>query len=141
MKTCFKCGIEKPMHEFYKHKEMGDGHLGKCKECTKKDVRKHREDNQERVRLYDRTRSKAKHRRDANAKRNSKYKERFPEKYNANRKVNNAIRDGRLDRPDYCEMCGHPCIPHGHHWSYKEEHWLDVEWLCVVCHMQLHHKK
>lgn len=39
-KRCFKCGQLLPLTEFYAHPEMADGHLNKCKSCTKKDVHK-----------------------------------------------------------------------------------------------------
>jgi len=39
MKKCFKCEIEKPLSDYYKHKQMLDGHLNKCKDCTKQDTK------------------------------------------------------------------------------------------------------
>jgi hypothetical protein len=39
-KVCFRCNTEKELTEYYKHKQMGDGHLNKCKDCTKKDSSK-----------------------------------------------------------------------------------------------------
>lgn len=61
-KTCFKCNCVKPLTEFYKQARMADGHLNKCKECTKSDVLQHRAENIERIREYDRKRGMLPHR-------------------------------------------------------------------------------
>src|SRR5687767_9671692 len=45
LKRCFKCGDTKPRGEFYRHPQMGDGLLGKCKDCTKADVRNYWREN------------------------------------------------------------------------------------------------
>lgn len=33
-KSCLKCGIDKPLSEFYTHSGTTDGHFSKCKACA-----------------------------------------------------------------------------------------------------------
>jgi hypothetical protein len=47
--------------------------------------------------------------------------------------VAQAIKDGRLERPDACSNCGDRwCRIHGHHEDYDKP--LEVMWLCSRCH-------
>lgn len=152
MKKCFKCGVIKPLDEFYKHSQMLDGHLNKCKECAKKDVRKNRTDKLEYYQEYDRNRSSLPQRVSLRKKVSGKWledgrhaaavarhKKRFPEKYSARNKVNHAIHDGRLTPPTTCSMCGKETVNiHAHHADYSKP--LEVMWLCTECHGKEHRK-
>lgn len=133
MKRCFKCGTRKPLSEFYKHSMMADGHLNKCKECTKRDVRANRADNLEHYRAYDRERSQLPERVEASRAHHLDWKARNPEKRKAHVIVSNAIRDGRIERRP-CERCGKKA--HAHHDDYSKP--LDVVWLCPVHHVARH---
>lgn len=55
MKECFKCKKIKNLSEFYKHKQMIDGYLNKCKECTKLDTKNNEKSNSKSEFSYDKT--------------------------------------------------------------------------------------
>lgn len=129
IKTCFKCSKEKPLTEFYRHKYMADGHLNKCKDCTKTDVSRHRSENLERFRKYDRERGNRQ-----TKEYHDQYRELYPVKTKARNIVSNAVRDGHLRR-EPCEVCGSE-MSHAHHDDYFKP--LDVRWLCAAHHKQWH---
>lgn len=81
-KICFKCGIEKPLIDFYKHSAMKDGYLNKCKECSKKDVSKNRIKNVDYYREYDRNRPNKTERIQQRKIYKEKMKKLEPEKFN-----------------------------------------------------------
>lgn len=151
-KACFKCGQVKPLSGFYRHFQMSDGHLNKCKECTKRDSRNTRSAKIEYYRAYDRARSDQPHRiairkrvavdrknnhetRAIDAARTAEWNERNSEKRAAHVKVGNAIRDGKL-KPQPCERCSQAVGVQAHHEDYSKP--LDVIWLCPPCHGQRH---
>lgn len=38
MKRCNRCNQQKPLREFYRHRDMSDGHLNKCMACTRREA-------------------------------------------------------------------------------------------------------
>ena len=133
-KTCFKCNAVKLLDDFYKHPKMPDGHVNKCKECNKKDVTENREKNIERVRSYDRERSKDPKRIKLNVEHNRAWRAADVRRNKAHNAVHWAIKTGKLERQ--------PCIrcesekSLAHHENYDKP--LDVVWLCQPCHKKRH---
>lgn len=64
-----------------------------------------------------------------------------PNKKKAGYYVHNALRSGKLKRPEYCEECGikdwgkERSMIEGHHYKgYEPENWFNIKWLCTNCH-------
>jgi len=129
MKECFKCGEIKPLSEFYKHKQMADGHVNKCKVCNKKDVLIHRLINIEKIQKYDRERGNRQ-----NSKYCKEWRDKYPKKYKAHTMVNNHKRAGNLHEMP-CEICGATKVV-AHHDDYDKP--LNVRWLCQHHHKEWH---
>lgn len=136
VKTCFKCNVEKPITDFYVHPAMGDGRLGKCKECTKRDVSQNYRKNIEHYREYERERFKRPERKEQARQSQLKQRRRSPEKAAARRKFARALKTGKIQRPDTCQECGAAGRIEGHHPDYSKP--LEVEWLCFRCHRAAH---
>lgn len=93
----------------------------------------YRERNAEKLREYNRRYNKA-WRRDFGYETEKRYKEKYPEKWKAQKLAHYAVRIGKIKRQN-CENCG-SVKSQMHHPSYK--HPLTVVWLCALCHKQLH---
>ena len=130
-KDCFKCGESKPLSEFYKHKQMKDGHLNKCITCNKKDAMAHRSENLEKIREYDRERGCRQ-----SPEYLKEYRLKYPKKYRAHQIVSRQKRSGNLaEQP--CEVCNKTKVV-AHHDDYNNP--LNVRWLCQAHHKQWHAK-
>lgn len=149
MKVCKSCKVEKPLIDYYVHKETKDGYLNNCKECVKLRVHKHRLNNIDTVNAYDKKRSMLPHRvkarkeylkteqgQVARKKALLNYKNNYPLKYAAHMVTRNAIRDGKLIKQTNCSKCNSDYKIEAHHDDYTKP--LEVRWLCELCHKEWH---
>jgi hypothetical protein len=136
MKKCFKCNENKELTEFYRHKEMSDGHVNKCKDCNKQDVIINRKSKLQYYREYDKKRNSLEHRKIKSIEKCSNYRKENPKKYKAHSLVNSSIRNGKLKKPKICESCLSQSKLNAHHDDYDKP--LSVRWLCSPCHSEWH---
>ena len=164
-KVCFKCEIEQPITEFHKHSQMEDGHINKCKTCTRKDTREREkilrnnpewvEKEKKRAReKYHRLYSPVKEKKldsEMNVIWMTNEQRIISEKNNRKKwKLNNPDKEKLRNsnhRKKYPEKYKArnksqriPCQKGNqlHHWSYNEEHYKDVIELSVSDHALLH---
>jgi len=137
-KRCFKCGKEKEKTEFYKHSQMSDGLLGKCKSCTKNDVRGHYHRTRPARARYEKERAQRPERKLKALEYQRKSRASRIEAHKAYMAVSNALRDGIITKPSHCERCQVEDIQ-AHHEDYSKP--LEVIWLCRKHHLALHGKK
>ena len=140
---CKRCETEKG-DEFYKGDKV-------CKDCRKAKIREDRAANPEKYR----EREKRYYHRDPRKKEaiaryhqtekgrekarqgKKRYSKKNPDKRAAHVILGNAVRDGRVIKPESCERCGTESARiHGHHHDYAKP--LEVEWLCPQCHTEAH---
>ena len=136
MKTCFKCHSLLPLSEFYAHPMMGDGHLGKCKECTKTDVRENSHKRRGQYSGYEQMRFKRPERKRQILESAKRRRKLHPEKTRAYNMVARAIRKGDLVVQP-CDAPGCTAKTQGHHDDYSKP--LEVRWLCFKHHRELAH--
>lgn len=139
MKRCFKCNKRKALTQFYRHKEMGDGHLGKCKSCTKADVKKRYYDPESRARIiaYERKRAQTARRRAYATAMQARQRRTNPGRYRARSKVASAVKSGLLVKLP-CKVCKSSTVE-AHHTDYRKP--LAVTWLCRKHHLQAEGKQ
>tara|TARA_R110000787_G_C13136962_1_gene416755 strand:+ start:190 stop:549 length:360 start_codon:yes stop_codon:yes gene_type:complete len=111
---------------------MADGHVNKCRECNKLDVRKNRALKVNYYREYDKARGNRQ-----TYEYLKEYRLRYPYKYKAHTIVNNAIRAKKLHK-EPCIVCGTTENIVAHHNDYLKP--LNVAWMCQSHHCQWHKK-
>ena len=128
-KVCIKCGISKPIENFCRASQNKDGRKNTCRECCRLYRGGHptSKEKQKEYRRGNRLRHKEKA-----AKQRREWRRENLLAYKAHNKVQNAIRHGKLTKPEKCEWCGQRDNLQATHDDYSKP--FDVEWLCPKCH-------
>ena len=134
VKKCFKCLKVKDLNDFYRHPQMSDGHLGKCKECAKVDSRGNYKQEIVAKKAYEKKRTQDPHRKAKKLEYQRTRRKNRPERNKAYMAVSRAVKNGKLVKMS-CRDCGDKKVE-AHHSDYSKP--LDVAWLCFACHRREH---
>lgn len=116
VKPCSKCGEILPFSAFNKNRRSGDGLQGNCRECSRATNKQHHADKPEHY-----------------ADKQRRYRVENREKYLAHKMVENAVRKGKLVKPEACEVCmAKVSRLDAHHDDYAQP--LLVAWVYRGCH-------
>lgn len=135
-KICICCHKSKILEDFYKHPQMKDGHLGRCKECQKNNSSYNYFLHRDEHIIYEQMRGQKPERKLKKLLYQRKSRAINQLAYKATGIVNNAIRDEKLQK-ESCMLCG-SVKAEAHHADYGKP--LEVTWLCRPCHVSLHGK-
>lgn len=148
-KRCPKCGITKSANEFPRNRSRPDGLNGYCKPCQAAHNENWRKRNPEKIAVAgakrrasnkERFASVARRWRKENPQRVAEYRKarrrRDANKVKARDQLAQAVRSGRVQKPERCESCDQQAELQGHHEDYSKP--LDVAWLCEPCHRVVH---
>jgi len=125
---CKSCNSNLDDSDFYA------GVKSRCKTCHKSAMKVLRLLDPK-VQERDRNRAKTSERKKRARAVTIKWRQDHPEAYRAHNAVNNAIRDGKLQKQP-CWICSTDKNVHAHHSDYSRP--LDVKWLCAKCHHRIH---
>ena len=114
---CYRCRQQKPAEAFYKTMPT------KCKECQKAQMKAHYREPE-----YKRRNAEYQRERLQDAEKHAKHI--------ARRTLGNAVRLGKVFKPDICLACGSDENVEAHHEDYSRP--LEVEWWCRNCHATYH---
>ena len=115
LNICIKCGVEKERKDFPFRGWSTNGTQQRrrtCKSCSKF----------------------------RNFNLSYKWVKEHKKEVNAQGFLRRSVTNGKVSKPDHCEVCGVKAhIINGHHSNYDEP--LKVTWVCHQCHKDLHRKR